>query len=196
MRACLLLASVLLVVPACGSSPTVVPDTGTTLDSGALADTGAPTDSGAPTDTGTATDGGPTETDAPVSDDAGPLTVAFAIESATVFADCMPIVASDPIDVTWDTEVTSSAAGTATATATLRLFSSDGSTATQIFSVTPDPITYGVGSTTVPTSKDGGGPIDGCAYCGGTATLEVRYEISPGDTRVVSRTGITVGCAF
>lgn len=194
MRTRFLFVSALAFLSGCPASTTDVPDSGVPVDADASLDSGATIDSGAATDSGT--DGGPAVLDAPATSDTGPVTLHFEVENVMVFADCKPIVAADPIRVNWDTVVTSGAAGEVTATATLRLFGSDGSLATQPFSVAPDPLTFGVGETTVPTTKDVGSPIDGCGFCGATATLEVRYAVTGGETFMQTVSGLTVGCAF
>lgn len=194
------LVSLLLAIAGCSGGNGSTPDAGGTSDAGS--DAGSTPDTGADVDTGTPADAG---TDAaPMADagsDAGSTTDAGAhamvtVTDFTVFGNCMPIVAPDPIIVSWTANV-SGASGT-TAMLTNAVLTID-SPSPIVQRLTVDVPTFalsgGSGSQAQRKTMADANPAMACGgACGSAAHLAATFMVD-GAPVMVTADG-TYDCAF
>jgi hypothetical protein len=190
-----------LLVAGCGEGPDAEDagraDAGTRADAGPAGDAGprpdGGVDAGAPPDAGPSLDGG---VDAGPPEDAATEAM-ITLSDVSVYANCMPIVAPDPIVAFWTVDVSGAEAG-ATVTLTAASLTVSGTPSfTQELTVDEPavPLRGGAGSRMQrKTGADRDPPVACTALCDRDFELELAYAVN-GARVVVSERG-RLGCVF
>jgi hypothetical protein len=178
-----------LVLSIAGCSSAVTPndaglDASTMLDAGSDGGTDTGVDAAPPSDAGT---------------DASMSMPTITITNLTVFGDCMPIVAPDPIHASWTATVDGASGTSATITNALLVIrpATTGSDVMQTLTVDTPTIALSGGHGSAMQNKTGAdaNPPAGCTgVCGGVAHLMVTFMID--GAPVFAFGDAMVGCAF
>ena len=181
--------TILAAVAGCSSSTTAV-DAG--IDAFAIDDAAA-------NDTGGDVFTPMTDASAPRDARVDAATPTLTITNLTVYGDCMPIVAADPIHASWTATIDGAAGTSATFTSALLSIrpNAPGATITQNLTVDMPAITLtgGHGSATqLKTGADANPPAGCTGVCGGIAHLMVTFTID--GAPVFANAQANVSCAF
>lgn len=189
----LLSFALLTAVAGCGSSPVATIDAGTDATAG---DTGT-ADAAMIADTGTDTGGSLDDAgaDAASTDDAASAAT-VTISGLTLFGNCMPIVAPDPIRASWTATVAGATGATATLTSATLVITG---TTTIVQNLTVDvpviALTGGAGSSMQTKVLADMNPSMACGgTCGSPAHLDLTFMID--GAPVMATADATYECAF